>query len=109
MNNDIERLKEIIAELQAQLAHEEAYEFLSKLNENATFYTPYLPKKNGAHVYEVFGYNLLSTSLPILPRVKSGAKHFKDMDTTQQWPSWRAEAYKAAKIVDEWRATQRFQ
>ena len=104
-NQKINDLEYEIERLQVQVAYLKAEDYLSDLCETATFSSVLMAKYNDGNPVHDLGLTML-TSLDILPEVKRAAQHFKHMDDSKDWPKWKAEAYKQAKIYDTYKTRQ---
>jgi len=99
---EINDLQVQIEKLQARQAYLKAEDYLVNLCETATYRNELMAQYNDGDPVHTLNMSMYST-MEMLPIVKRCAKYFKDMDESEDWPTWKAEAYKQAKIYDEWK------
>ena len=98
-----ERIQATREELNKQQFILKGFEALATLEEiwnTAHYRSVYL---NDNQPQPVFGTELdyYARNGILLKEVQSGAKYFKDMDNSEDWPTWKKAAYKAAKEYQE--------
>lgn len=89
-------------QIESQIEVAKAELFLVELFETATF-TSSVMIAGGFHegAQRVFSsFSWLFSEGAFEEKVRLGAKHFKAMDDSAAWPSWKSQAIKAAKILD---------
>lgn len=107
-----EELKEAKAELlraQTKVKVLEAEAYLHDLWQTASYTSTFLGTYEiykGQISFQLFGdlYQIryCAESGILLKHVQHKAKYFKDMDDSGDWPEWKREAYKAAKIYQQY-------
>lgn len=100
----INDLQHQIERLQVQVAYLKAENYLRDLCESATYSSVVMAKYNDGNPVHDLGLHFYSFEL--LPQIKEAAKHFKRMDDSKDWPEWKAEAYKQAKVYDTYNKLQ---
>jgi len=101
-NQKINDLQAQIEKLQAEQAFLKAEQYLASLSETATYTNSLMAPYDGKPAERSLRISLYST-MEMLPEIKRAAKHYKNVDDSQDWPTWKAEAYKQAKIYDTYR------
>ena len=102
---EINDLQAQIEKLQEKQAYLKAEQYLASLSETATYTTSLMAAYDGKPAERSLSISLYAFT-EMLPEIKRGAKYFKDMDDSQEWPTWKAEAYKQAKIYDTYNKRQ---
>lgn len=107
IEEQIQKQQEEVSKAQRRLDFLIAEKFLCELWDNATYsclslisYDP--DYANPKKLFTSLGISYYAENSKLLKKVQQGAKHFKDMDDSQDWPSWKKEAYKQAKIYQEY-------
>ena len=105
-NQKINDLQAQIEKLQAEQAFLKAEIYLQNLAETATFTNVLLAAHEGREATYKLRINIDTTMRPALETIKRAAKHYKNVDDSETWPSWKAEAYKQAKAYDAYKRLQ---
>lgn len=105
-SHEIKELEVKINKLKAEQDYLKAEMYLHNLSETATFTNVLLAAHQGREATYKLRINIDTTMKPALETIKKAAKRFKNMDDSETWPTWKAEAYKQAKIYDEYRSAK---
>lgn len=102
---DIERAKDQFESAESYYNYLQAEDYLIKLMITAKYRNTLMFEKGYQKELDKILFSIstdLETKGNTEKRIRSSAIHFKDMDDSNKWPTWKKEAIKQAKIYDQY-------
>lgn len=97
----IEKANQDLVIAQETLTGLKAEKYIAELFENTTYTCQNIDVKN-AQLFRGNGYYYYVQENKLLKAIQNKAKYFRNIDDSRDWPTWKHEAYKQAKIYQQY-------